>query len=292
MILVTTPTGDIGSQVLSALVETDQEIRVIARHPSKLAPEIHKRVEIIEGSHGDRAVVERAFDGADAVFWLAVGDPSAPNAEAAYADFSRPACGAIRSRGVKRVVGVSALGRGWPNEAGHVTATHHMDDMLAATGANYRALACGSLMENIRRQAALIRDRGVFYWPSKPDFKIPVVATRDIAAVAVRFLLDPTWQGSEIVPMMGPEDLSFDDMAQIMSEVLGKTVRFQEMSMEDMKSMLLGRGTTEGMAQAMIDMLTAINQGMNNLAPRSFVAAEQTTFRQWCELVLMPAVAG
>lgn len=292
MIVVTTPTGDIGSQVLSALVETDQDIRVIARHPSKLPPQVHQRVEIIEGSHGDRATVDRAFVGADAVFWLTVGDPSAPNADAAYVDFSRPACDAIRSRGVKRVVGISALGRGWPKEAGHVTATHRMDDMIAATGAHYRALACGSLMENIRRQAAVIRDTGVFYWPSKPDFRTPVVASRDIAAAAVRFLLDPTWQGAEIVPMMGPEDLSFCDMARIMSDVLGKPVRFEEMRMEDMKSMLLDRGTTEGMAQAMIDMLTAINQGMNHLAPRPPSSGEQTTFRQWCELVLMPAVSG
>ena len=46
----------------------------------------------------------------------------------------------------------------------------------------------------------------------------------DVAAVAARLLLDPSWRGQEDVPVLGPEDLSFNDMAQIMSEVRGKPV--------------------------------------------------------------------
>jgi hypothetical protein len=61
-------------------------------------------------------------------------------------------------------------------------------------------------------QAALIRDQGAFYWPTRGDLKEPVCATRDIAAVAVRLLLDHSWTGVDSIPMLGPEDLSFKDM--------------------------------------------------------------------------------
>jgi uncharacterized protein YbjT (DUF2867 family) len=59
------------------------------------------------------------------------------------------------------------------------------------------------------------------------DLKQPTCATRDIAAVVARLLLDHSWSGVASYPVLGPEDLSFNNMAQIMSEVLGKPVRFQ-----------------------------------------------------------------
>jgi uncharacterized protein YbjT (DUF2867 family) len=290
MIVITGATGNIGSQVLAYIMRSDQHVRVIARSPSKLPPEAQARVEIIEGSHGDFDTVMRAFDGAEAAFWLVTGDTNAPSAEAAYVEFSRPGVEAMKAHGLKRVVGISALGRGWPKAAGHVTATVKLDELIATTGASYRALTCGSLMETILRQETSIRDRGVFYWPSPGSFKMRAIATRDVAEVASRLLLDPTWTGVEDVPLMGPEDVSFDEMARTMSEVLGKPVRFQPISMEDMREMMISRGATDGMAQAMVDMLTAKSERMDHLLPTASLTP--TTFRQWAELVLKPSIGA
>jgi putative NAD(P)-binding protein len=68
MIVITTPTGQIGRQVLGNLLDSGEQLRVIARDPSQLPAEV--RDDIVEGSHGDAAVVDKAFAGADAVFWL------------------------------------------------------------------------------------------------------------------------------------------------------------------------------------------------------------------------------
>ncbi len=114
MIVITAPTGQIGHQVLDNVLNSDEPIRVIVREPSRLSPRTRERVEVVQGSHGDIDVVNQAFAGADSVFWLVPPDPHAESVEAAYVDFSRPACEAFRSQGVKRVVGVSALGRGTP----------------------------------------------------------------------------------------------------------------------------------------------------------------------------------
>ncbi|KAB0676311.1 NAD(P)H-binding protein [Aureimonas leprariae] len=294
MIVVTAPTGDIGRQVLAMLLAGGEPIRVVARDPAKLPAEVRGRIEVVEGSHADGNVCRRAFEGADAVFWLVPGDPAAASAEAAYVDFARPGCDALRESDVKRVVGISALGRGWPGEAGHVTATLRMDDMIAETGVAYRALACASLMENILRQVAPIRDQGTFYWPASPNLRLPHVATRDVAAVAVKLLTDTSWSGVEEVPMLGPDDLSFEAMARTMADVLGKPVAVREMSMEDMRGMMTNRGASAGMAQAMVDMLTAKNEGLDGMVARGEADRERTptTFRQWCETKLRPAVAG
>jgi uncharacterized protein YbjT (DUF2867 family) len=292
MIVVTTPTGLIGHQVLNNLLASDEPIRVIARDPSRLPAHTCERVEVVHGSHGDLDVVTRAFAGAGSVFWLVPPDPHAESVEAAYVGFSRPACDAFKSQGVKRVVGVSALGRGtpWAAHAGLVTASLALDDLIASTGVSYRALTNPSFMDNLLRQVESIRNQGMFSLPISGDLTQPSCATRDTAAVAARLLLDHSWSGVASRPVLGPEDLSYNDMAQIMSKVLGKPVRFQQISGDAYKARLLQRGMSDAMAQGNLDMWIAYNQGLDTAEPRTPQATTPTSFRQWCEEVLKPAV--
>ncbi len=154
MIVITAPTGLIGHQVLSNVLGSGEPVRVIVRDPSRLPAEARERVEVVQGSHGDINVVDQAFAGADAVFWLVPPDPHADSAEAAYVDFTPPACDAFKRHGVQRVVGISALGRGTAaaRHAGLATASLAMDDLIASTGVSYRALTMPSFMDNLLRQ--------------------------------------------------------------------------------------------------------------------------------------------
>jgi uncharacterized protein YbjT (DUF2867 family) len=288
MIVITTPTGTIGLQVLDNLLGSGEPIRVIARYPSRLPSKTRNRVEIVQGSHNDIRVVNIAFKGADAVFWVVAPDFQAESVEAAFVGFTRPACDALRTQRVKRVVGVSALGRGWAKNAGLVSASLAMDDLIASIGVSYRALTMPSFMDNILRQVEAIKNQGVFFSPISGDRKLPTCATRDIASLAAKLLLDPTWSGHASVPVLGPEDLSFNDMAKIMSEVLGKPVRFQQIPFEAFKTRLTGSGMSEAMAQGMLDMMVAKNEGLDNAEPRTPQSTTPTSFRQWCEEVLKP----
>jgi uncharacterized protein YbjT (DUF2867 family) len=294
MIIVTTPTGAIGHQVLEGVLHSEELIRVIARDPLRLPPQVRGRIDVVQGSHSDTAVVNKAFPGADAVFWLVPPDPRATTVDAAYLDFTRPACAAFKTHGVKRVVGISALGRGTPAgaHAGLVTASLKMDDLIASAGVHYRAVTNPSFMDNLLRQVELIRDQGLFSLPISGDLKQPSACTCDIAATATRLLLDRSWSGVGSVPVLGPEDLSYNDMAAIMSEVLGKPVRFQEMPGETFKARLLQRGMSEAMAQANLDMWDAYNHGLDTAEPRTPQSTTPTSFRQWCEDVLKPRVMG
>ena len=89
MIVVTTPTGNIGHYDVEPLLDAGEAVRVVVRDPGKLAQAVRDRVEVVEGSHGDAAVVDRAFTGAGAVFWVAPPDP-AETLEDTYIDFTRP----------------------------------------------------------------------------------------------------------------------------------------------------------------------------------------------------------
>jgi uncharacterized protein YbjT (DUF2867 family) len=292
MIIVTAPTGAIGHQVLENVLHGQEPIRVIARDPSRLPPQARDRIDVVQGTHSDAALVNKAFVGADAVFWLVPPDPRAKTVDAAYVDFTRPACAAFKAHGVKRVVGISALGRGTPAgaHAGLVTASHKMDDLIASAGVHYRAVTNPSFMDNLLRQVELIKTQGIFSLPMAGDLKQPSACTRDIASTAATLLLDQSWSGVGSAPVLGPEDLSYNDMATIMSEVLGKPVRFQEIPRETFKARLLQRGMSEAMAQANLDMWVAYNHGLDTAEPRTPQSTTPTSFRQWCEEELKPRV--
>jgi uncharacterized protein YbjT (DUF2867 family) len=296
MIVITAPTGDIGSQVLSNLLDSapgqGEKLRVIVRDPARLPGPVLDRVDVVPGSHSDADVVDRAFAGADAVFWLVPPDAQAPSLDAAYSGFTRAAAQAFTTHGVGHVVGVSALGRGTPvaGRAGLVTASLAMDDLIAGTGVAYRALANPSFMDNLLRQVGSIRDAGVFTDTTAADRKAPAAATRDIAAVAARLLLDRSWTGAGSVPVLGPADLSPGDMARTMSGVLDRPVRYVQQSVEEAVAALAGYGMGDAFVQGMGDMMRAKDEGLDDGVPRTPETASPTTFRQWCEEVLKPAV--
>jgi len=294
MIAITAPTGTIGHQVLENVLHGGAPVRVVARDPSRLPADVRERVEVVKGSHGDVDVINLAFAGVDTVFWLVPPDPKAKSVEAAYVDFTRPACAAFKRHGVQRVIDIGPLGRGLPvaARAGFVTASLAMDDLITSTGVHFRALTMPSFMDNILMQLGPIKTKGMFFSPIDGDRKLPACATRDIAAVAARLLLDTSWSGQGHVAVLGPEDVSFNDMADVMSDVLEKPVRFQQISQQAYKSRFVELGMSDAMAQGMTDMAAAKNEGLDNAEPRTPENTTPTSFRQWCEEVLKPAVLG
>lgn len=292
MIVITTPTGQIGRRVLDRILdeipEGGEPVRVIVRDPSRLDPRTRERVEVVAGSHHDPGVVAEAFTGADTVFWLVPPNFHAENVEGHYLDFTRPACEAIRSRSVERVVGVTSLGRGYEKNAGLLSAAFAMDETIEGTGVSYRALGMPFFMENLLNQVGTLKSQGTFFLANLADRPLATVATRDIATTAAGLLLDGSWSGQEVVPVVSPDDLSPNEMAGVMAEVLGREVRFRQVGGEDHKATMMEYGASEAFAQGMAGMVAAQNDGIYDAGaqtPRS-----STSFRQWCEEVLKPAV--
>jgi len=289
VIVLTAPTGRIGRQVLDALLDDGRKVRVIARDPARLAPEVRERVGIVQGSHSDPAVLAEAFEGADSVLWVVPPNAAADDIEGHYLDFTRPACEAIRALGVRRVVGVTSLGRGYGSYAGQLSAAFAMDEMIESTGVAYRALAMPFFMENLLHQADALRTRGVFSLPVAADRPLALVATRDVAAAAARLLADDSWSGQEAVPVISPDSLTPDDMARVLSEVLERPVRFERPDGEAYRTTLTRYGMHEAWAQGLLDMAAAQDDGIYEPEWRALTTPAPTGFRQWCREVLIPA---
>jgi len=198
------------------------------------------------------------------MFWLVPprGLHQADGSERYYLDFTRPACKAAASRGVR----------------------------IEGTGTAYRALALPFFMENLLRQAQAIKDQGTFSMANAAGWPLPTIATRDIAAVAAALLLDASWSGQASVPVAGPDNLTPDDMAEVISDTLGRTVRYRQVPVADYQAMMLRRGASQAIAQDIADMTEAQNNGICDAEPRDPNSATPTSFRQWCQDTLKSAL--
>jgi uncharacterized protein YbjT (DUF2867 family) len=292
MIVVTTPTGDIGRQLVEALLAAGESVRVIARAPERLDPGARAHVDVVQGSSDDEDVLDRALAGAKALFHCVPPNFAAADVDEYYLRFTRPAIRALKKHGVNHVVTVSALGRGVDAKAGVVTSALRRDLALEDAGVHVRALWCPGFMENTLRSLESLRTQGAFFGPSRPDVKRPYVATRDIAATAARLLRDRAWTGPGGVAVLGPEDLSLDDMARTLSEVLGRPIRYQQVPADAYKAQLMKRGASEAFAQGLIDMHEAKDRGLDHAVARTPENTTPTSFRTWCTEVLRPAMGG
>src|SRR5882757_5754512 len=99
----------------------------------------------------------------------------------------------------------------------------------------------------------------VFFITAEEDRVLRTCATRDIAATAARLLLDGSWTGQDDVPLVGPDDLSPEGMARVVSEVLDRPVRVQRTSTAEYKATALRFGASEASAQGLADMADAMN---------------------------------
>jgi uncharacterized protein YbjT (DUF2867 family) len=136
-----------------------------------------------------------------------------------------------------------------------------MEELIEKTGVQFRALRNGNFMENLLWQVEPIKRQGMFFYPLGGDIAIPTCAARDISASAVKLLLDRTWTGQAGLAVHGPADLSCNDMARLMTEVLGKPVRFQEVPGPRYKGSLMQHGSSEAFAQSLVDMFAEVGRG-------------------------------
>ncbi|MEV4053166.1 NAD(P)H-binding protein [Amycolatopsis sp. NPDC049688] len=288
MIVVTTPTGQVGRPLVRQLLAAGSKVKVVVRDAARLDDDVREQVEVAEGTHDDPAVLDAALPGAEALFWLVPPNPAAASAEEHYVSFARAGGEAVRRHGVGHVVAVSSAGHGWAKPAGVLSAAFAMDAELQRSGAAYRAVSPPFYLENLLGQVTSIRERGAFSLTCAGDRPLATIATRDIAATAAGLLTDLSWTGQADVPVFGPDRLTPDGMAAVMSEELGRPIAYQRISLADFAAMRRSQGASERVVADAVEMFAAQDEGVYD-ADWAKAAITATDFRTWCREVLAPA---
>ena len=108
-VLVVGATGGTGRHVVRRLLERGDAVRAFARRPADIT-ERHERLEVVEGDARDAASINRAVQGVDAV--ISAFGPRSLKKDDLQETLARNLVLAMRARGVKRLVNLSAWGAG------------------------------------------------------------------------------------------------------------------------------------------------------------------------------------
>ena len=270
LILVTGATGRVGRLVIDELLRAGAPVRALARRPEESA--FPSGVDVVTGDFSDPASLDAALDGTAAVFlvWTA----SAATASVVVARIAP-----------RRVVYLSAPFRTphpffqQPNPMRDLHA--EVEGLLAAARLEVAILRPGMFASNaLHWWAPQIRNGDVVRWPNADAATAPV-DDRDIAAVAARVLLDARHARGDWV-LTGPEALSQAAQVRIIGEVIGRPLRFDELSPDEFR-----REAAETWPAGVADMLLAAWQAtlghpaFVTSAVEEIMGSAPRTFHHW-----------
>jgi uncharacterized protein YbjT (DUF2867 family) len=286
-IAITTPTGHIGSRLVRLLLDAGADLTLLLRNPDKLDASLRERVNIQQGEQQDRDFVQRATQGADALFWVTPNDMTVSDLRAWYDRLGESAAAAVEANRIPYVVNLSSAGAQLPN-AGPISGLGLVEQHLNKTDANLVHLRPGFFMENTLQHLETIRHQNAFFQPSPGDVPAPHIATHDIADVAAKLLLQRDWSGKRIRGLHGPADLTYNEIARILSEATGRTINYVTISPEETRQIYLGLGFSPAIVQGYLDMDAAASQPGAIAEPRTPETTTPTTFHQWAREELKP----
>ena len=102
-------------------------------------------------------------------------------------------------------------------------------------------------MQNFLGQMNNISKQGMFYGASNGDAKVSFVDARDIAAVAASTMTESGHEGKTYLTT-GPEAISNQEIAGIMSKVTGRQVSYADLGPEHYEATLRNAGYPDWMA--------------------------------------------
>lgn len=288
-IAVTTPTGNIGSRVVEKLIEAGADLTLLARDPSRLPDEVRARATVKQGSLEDADFLRDATVGADALFLLIPPTYTTDDWASFQLGIGRAAADAVRANGIRRVVFLSS-GGAHRDDMFAVTRLGKVEKLLEAAAPDVVSLRAAFFMENFLSAVPTIADHGSIYMTLRPDLRLPMVATRDIGDAAARWLLDERWSGHQVRGVQGPADITPDEAARAFSAVLGRQVRYVQVSEDDARQALRGMGASEHVADEYPRLFTALDRNADDREPRTPETTTPTTIEAWAREALLPLV--
>ncbi len=291
MYAITGATGNTGRVIAEKLLARGAKVRVIGRDATRLAPLVSKGAEPFVADVTDAAALAKAFDGATAVYALVPPNVSAADVPAYQERVSDALAAALAKASVPKAVVLSSYGADKPEKTGPVLGLHNLEqklDAIPTLDAIY--LRAGYFMENLLPQIGVIQTFGVMGGPLRPDLPLPMIATRDIAAVAAELLLKPDFTGKEARELLGQRDVSYAEVAPIIANAIGKPgLIYMQLPPEQLKPALMQMGMSASMAGLILEMSEALNSGhMKALEPRSERNSTPTSIETFVSEVFAP----
>ena len=252
MILITGATGKTGSATAKSLGEKGETFRALIRNEEKKEGLESLGGEVVIGSIENTEVVNQSMQGVKTVLVLL------PNSESQLA-LEKQLVDSAKQAGVERIVKMSSI-EATPDATSPIPKLHlESEEYIKQSGLAWTMIKPNFYMQNLLASAGTIKEQGKIFLPMG-DGKTGMIDTTDVGKVLAKVLSE---DGHESMnhEITGPEILSFYEVAEIFSQVLGKQVDYVDVPMDAYKETLGQFLTNQWHLDAVIDLFKGIAEG-------------------------------
>ncbi|MGD0319759.1 MAG: NmrA family NAD(P)-binding protein [Nitrososphaerales archaeon] len=225
MILVTGAAGKTGRAVISALVRKKQLVRALVYREEQVHQvESLGATDVLVGDMRSKDTLERAVDGSESVYHIC------PNVNPDEFQLGNSIVASAVSANVGHFVFHSVL-HPQVESMPHHWMKMRVEEVLLGSGLNFSILQPAPYMQNLQGQLSDILERGIYPVPYSANAPISLVDLEDVAEAAANVLTNPTNVGATY-ELAGPEILTPNQMAEILSRHLNRVVHATRISLE------------------------------------------------------------
>lgn len=252
-VFVTGSTGATGQEVVRGLVELGVNVRAGYHTEANAEHARQLGAEAVQVDLCDVGSIEAALDGVDKAYSLS---PIHPNLGEMGVNFVI----AAKNAGLKHVVRASAIGAD-ASEAITLGRWHRMaEKALEESGIPYTIVRPNAFMQNyINFTGNTIKDQNAFYF-AHGEGKTAIIDVRDVAAVIVTALTEDGHE-SKAYDLTGPEALSNYEVAEILSKITGRTIKYVDIPGEAARQGMIDVGMPEVISEAIVELGDVIKAG-------------------------------
>jgi len=255
-ILITGATGTVSSEVVKQLSAKGENIivKAAARSATDNTFENLNRVQVVQLDYDKPDSLAVALKGVDKLFLLT---PFQSN----MVDLTSNLVSEAKKAEVKYIAKQSVMGA--DAEPGITPGRLHRqaEKIIEESGIPFTFLRPNFFMQNfVNYYSNLIRSQGAFYMPVG-DAKVSFVDVRDIAAVAVKSLINDNQQKGRAYNITGGEALSYGQAAEILSKAVGKKINYVNVTDQDARNGMKDMSMDEWTIKSMIELFEITRAG-------------------------------
>jgi uncharacterized protein YbjT (DUF2867 family) len=236
VILVTTA-GKVGSETVRLLLQRDVPVRVLMRDPAAARALAGAGAQIAAGDLDEPTSIDAAMTGVSGVVLVS---PAVPAQElSVVAAAARAGVGHVVKATSKASADSPIARRRWQAE---------IEAGLASSAIPHTLLRSNAYMQNLLVMAPAIAKTSSF-GSAAGKGRTGLVDARDVAAVAAEIIAAPAGHAGKTYWLTGPGLISNYDVAAILSRLLGRTVTYRELTVEENKDAMIRAGIPERIAE-------------------------------------------
>jgi len=247
MILVTGAAGKTGQAVVRALLANGRTVRTLVRNETQreLISSLYD-TDIVIGDMSVESVISSLFEDIRAVYHIC------PNMHPDELSIGLAMISAAKTADVTQFVFHSVL-HPQVEAMPHHWQKMRVEEALFTSGIPFTILQPAAYMQNILVEWKNIQQEGIIRVPYSPESKGSPVDLNDVADVASLVLSDRDHIGATY-ELCGPDILTYQEQATILSEYIDRSIRVEQISLNEWKTLAYGAGLRTYSVESLLKM--------------------------------------